>query len=195
MSGITLNVQRLASRPFARPLLFAAVILSLGASLASPAQADVLQGAAGSTSGSFLIDEARPFTTDLRDLDFPGQAAYASPIHIFFSDTSSPDPRTSANPQAADDTPFLIEAFISDRHFESWVAIVGPAPSYYSFYDDSLNAIQVKSMGSGSGPSFLIDNIEMTTLGSTVPEPNTLLLLSSAMLVLGVGLRCLFARD
>jgi len=164
--------------------------------LTSAARADVLEGVSGNSNDPFSL-EARPsFATTFSELDFPASATYVNPIEVSFSDASFPDLQTSANlPTGAGDTPFLIQAFLGDQRFGSYVSGFGTSPSYYGFYDDSLSAIQVKSRGTGTGPSFLLDNIEMTTLGSTVPEPNTLLLLSSAMLVLGVGLRCLFARD
>jgi hypothetical protein len=186
MSAIVLSVQRLASRFWLRSVLLGAVILS-STSLAS---ADVLGGSAGN---ALPLQDGGPagarssFTPDVRDLNFPVQATHVGPLSLS-------DAQRSADLQAGTDvTPYLIETFLGDQPFDAFVGVA--EPSYDGFYDDSLNAIQVKSMGTGTGPSFLIDNIEMTTLGSTVPEPNTLLLLSSAMLVLGVGLRCLFARD
>jgi hypothetical protein len=201
MSDKALNVRSLAShflasrspdRPILlRPILLAPALLALTLSLASTAHASALQGFSAHADDSFLLESGTSFTTDLRDLDFPAPATYVSPVEISFADAQNP-----ANLQAgAGDTPFLIEAFLGNQHFDSSVDGFGASPSYYGFYDDSLNAIQIRSMGTGAGRSLLLDNIEMTTLGSTVPEPNTLLLLSSAMLVLGVGLRCLFARD
>ncbi len=190
MSAIALNVRHLTSRSLVRTALLAATLSAI-LLLTSAARADVLEGISGNANESFSLEPGPSFTTDVRDLDFSASATYVNPIEISFS-----DPQSNANLQAgAGDTPYLIQAFLGDQRFDAYVIGFGTSPSYYGYYDDSLSAIQVKSRGTGTGPSFLLDNIEMTTLGSTVPEPNTLLLLSSAMLVLGVGLRCLFARD
>ena len=205
------HVHRSAALPFVRPILLGAAILSPILCWTSAARADALDTLSGNADDAFSPEFSNSPTgnspiTNLRDLNFPLQAACVNPIS--FSDSSfldprtdlqTPDPRISANRQAgsqsSEDTPYLIEAFLGDQPFDSWAGMPGRSPSCYGFYDDSFNAMQIKSMGAGTGPSHLIDNIEMTTLGSTVPEPNTLLLVSSAMLVLGVVLRCIFARD
>ncbi len=181
------QVLRLTSRPLLR---LAAVALAL-ASCASAARADNLADTANAALWATDFDgsPSTSFASEASEFAFPAQPAYFNPIS--FADGQS----RAAFQAGSGDTPYLVEAFLGDQKFDSLVGTSGISPSYNGFYDDSLNAVQIKSMGKGTGPSYIIDNIEMTTLGTTVPEPNTFLLLGSAMLVLGVGLRYFFARD
>jgi len=181
------QVLRLTSRPLLR---LAAVALAL-ASFASAARADNLADTANAALWATDFDgsPSTSFASEASEFAFPAQPAYFNPIS--FADGQS----RAAFQAGSGDTPYLVEAFLGDQKFDSLVGTSGISPSYNGFYDDSLNAVQIKSMGAGTGPSYILDNIEMTTLGTTVPEPNTFLLLGSAMLVLGVGLRYFFARD
>jgi hypothetical protein len=183
MLGENRQVLRLTSRLLLR---LAVVALAL-ASFALTARADNLADTANVTT--FDGSASTSFASEASEFAFPAQPAYFNPIS--FTDGQS----RAAFQAGSGDTPNLVEAFLGDQKFDSLVGTSGISPSYNGFYDDSLNAVEIKSMGTGTGPSYIIDNIEMTTLGTTVPEPNTFLLLSSAMLVLGVGRRYFFARD
>jgi hypothetical protein len=86
----------------------------------------------------------------------------------------------------ADTTPYLFQALLGGVVVDSFSAIVsfGSTNDYYGFSSDVFDSIRITSTGTGGGPFWVADNIQTGAAAAAVPEPTTLFLLGSGLVVL-----------
>jgi len=86
----------------------------------------------------------------------------------------------------ADTTPYLFQALLSGVVVDSFSATVsfGSTNDYYGFSSDVFDSIRITRTGTGGGPFWVADNIKTGAPAVAVPEPTTLFLFGSGLIVL-----------
>lgn len=85
----------------------------------------------------------------------------------------------------ADVTPYLFQALLGGVVVDSFSATVGVSNNdFYGFSNDVFDSIRITQTGAGGGPFWVADNIQTGAAATAVPEPTTLILLGSGLVVL-----------
>jgi hypothetical protein len=120
-----------------------------------------------------------PFVNDVANFTDPTEPAFINPVVISFS-----TPQTAADFQMeADGTPYFFSAFLGGTGGTLVDSFTDPSVGgalFYGFFGETFDTIQISQAGTGGGPYWVLDNIELGT-ASSAPEPGSMLLIVPAL--------------
>jgi len=131
------------------------------------------------------------FINDIGNYTSSGSEGPVNPLVMTFSTEQD----AVAFQMAADGTPYTISAYLGGQSgtlVETFTdpGISDPVPSlFYGFQNVAFDTIVVSQAGAGGGPYWLIGDIQEGPQQSPVPEPTSLILLSTVLLAVAFVVR------